>query len=74
VATAQAPAPEGLRAKAGRVMVGERWTPAHLQQIEDAQRALAHARKDLTLVARNKLGRAAIEPFTELSETTNPGQ
>jgi hypothetical protein len=57
--------PDGLLAKARQVVVGVRWSPEHLVQINDALVVLANARRDLTAVARDKLGRGAIDPFAQ---------
>lgn len=56
---------DGMWARVRRAVVGERWTREQRQQIEDAQAAMARRRKDLTIVARRKLGRSLVDPFAE---------
>jgi hypothetical protein len=47
-----------------RVIQGDMWTPEMIERIEIAQKALAQARKDLTVLARQKLGRSIVDPFS----------
>lgn len=49
--------------KVRRAVQGDRWTPEMTERIEKAEKALADARKDLTVLARRKLDRPVIDPF-----------
>lgn len=62
-ATSRDPMPTAMSRKVRRLVRGDEWTPETAEHLESAERALAYARKELTLVARRKLGRALIDPF-----------
>lgn len=71
-ATETAPAPSSMSAKVRRLVRGEEWTLALTERLEAAERALAAARRQLTLVARRQLGRPFIDPYSRDEPTGAP--
>ncbi|WP_375504425.1 hypothetical protein [uncultured Jatrophihabitans sp.] len=53
----------GATAKLRRTVAGEKWTTEMLGALSAAQKDLEQARKNLIMVARDKLGRDVIDPF-----------
>lgn len=71
-ATDTMPTPSELSAKVRRFVRGEEWTPEMTERLQLSERALSAARKELTLVARRKLGRSLIDPYNELGDSRHP--
>lgn len=61
------------RTPVARALAGEKWTQEQLDEWAAATKAVAHARRDLVLLARRELGYEAAEVFATAIETGNQG-